>query len=58
LLALVQFYPSFWPAVITLLSVTTIQMGMGNALAPKILGDQLNLSPVVVLLSLPDRGGN
>jgi predicted PurR-regulated permease PerM len=37
LLALVQFYPSFWPAVITLLSVTTIQMGMGNALAPKIL---------------------
>ena len=52
LLALVQFYPSFWPAVITLLSVTTIQMGMGNALAPKILGDQLNLSPVVVLLSL------
>jgi predicted PurR-regulated permease PerM len=32
--------------------VTTIQMGMGNALAPKILGDQLNLSPVVVLLSL------
>jgi predicted PurR-regulated permease PerM len=52
LLALVQYYPSFWPAVITLVSVTTIQMGMGNALAPKILGDQLNLSPVVVLLSL------
>ena len=52
LLALVQFYPSFWPAVITLLSVTAIQMAMGNALAPKILGDQLNLSPVVVLLSL------
>jgi predicted PurR-regulated permease PerM len=27
-------------------------MGMGNALAPKVMGDQLNLSPVVVLLSL------
>ena len=52
LLALVQFYPSIWPGVITLLSVVTIQMGMGNALAPKIMGDQLNLSPVVVLLSL------
>jgi predicted PurR-regulated permease PerM len=52
LLALVQFYPSLWPAVITLLAVTTIQMGMGNALAPKVMGDQLNLSPVVVLLSL------
>jgi len=52
LLALVQFYPSFWPGVITLLSVMTIQLGMGNALAPKVMGDQLNLSPVVVLLSL------
>jgi len=52
LLALVQFYPSIWPGVITLLSVVTIQMGMGNALAPKVMGDQLNLSPVVVLLSL------
>ncbi|MGD9285532.1 MAG: AI-2E family transporter, partial [Desulfobacterales bacterium] len=36
----------------TLLSVTTIQMGMGNAVAPKVMGDQLNLSPVVILLSL------
>ena len=52
LLALVQFYPSLWPGVITLLSVMTIQLGMGNALAPKVMGDQLNLSPVVVLLSL------
>ncbi len=52
LLALVQFYPSLWPGVITLVSVVTIQMGMGNALAPKVMGDQLNLSPVVILLSL------
>jgi predicted PurR-regulated permease PerM len=52
LLAFVQFYPSIWPGVITLLSVLTIQMGMGNALAPKLMGDRLNLSPVVVLLSL------
>jgi len=52
LLALVQFYPSIWPAIATLLSVMTIQLGMGNALAPKVMGDQLNLSPVVVLLSL------
>jgi AI-2 transport protein TqsA len=52
LLALVQFYPSIWPGVVTLISVVTIQLGMGNALAPKVMGDQLNLSPVVVLLSL------
>jgi predicted PurR-regulated permease PerM len=29
-----------------------IQLSMGNAIAPKLMGDQLNLSPVVVLLSL------
>lgn len=52
LLALVQFYPSLWPGVITLLSILTIQLGMGNGIAPKVLGDQLNLSPVVILLSL------
>jgi AI-2 transport protein TqsA len=52
LLALVQFYPSIWPGVFTLFSILTIQLGMGNGIAPKVLGDQLNLSPVVILLSL------
>ncbi len=52
LLALLQYYPSLWPAVITLLCILTIQLGMGNGIAPKVLGDQLNLSPVVILLSL------
>jgi predicted PurR-regulated permease PerM len=52
LLALVQFYPSIWPGVITLAAVLTIQMVIGNGIAPKVLGDSLNLNPVVVLLSL------
>jgi AI-2 transport protein TqsA len=52
LLALIQFYPSFWPGIITLIVLVTIQLGMGNGIAPKVMGDQLNLSPVVVLLSL------
>jgi len=52
LLALVQFYPTFWPGIITLIVLVTIQLGMGNGIAPKVMGDQLNLSPVVVLLSL------
>ena len=52
LLALVQFYPSIWPAVATLITLLTIQLSIGNGIAPKILGDQLNLSPVVILLSL------
>ena len=52
LLAVIQFYPSFLPAIFTLTSVVSIQMIIGNGIAPKVLGDQLNLSPVVVLLSL------
>jgi predicted PurR-regulated permease PerM len=52
LLALVQFYPSIWPGIITLIALLTIQLGIGNGIAPKVLGDQLNLSPVVILLSL------
>ena len=52
LLALVQFHPSYWQSIATLLVLLTIQMSIGNVLAPKVLGDQLNLSPVVVLLSL------
>ena len=52
LLALVQFYPSLWPGIIAFFAILTIQLGMGNGIAPKVLGDQLNLSPVVILLSL------
>ncbi|HET57413.1 MAG TPA: AI-2E family transporter [Deltaproteobacteria bacterium] len=52
LLALVQYYPGVWPAVVSLVALITIQMTIGNFVAPKVLGDRLNLSPVVVLLSL------
>ena len=52
LLAIVQFYPNYWRAVITAFCLLTIQMVMGNGVAPKAMGDKLNLSPVVVLLSL------
>ncbi len=57
LLALVQFYslesgPNFGPAIAAGISLLTIQMVIGNGVAPKVMGDKLNLSPVVVLLSL------
>lgn len=51
LVALVQF-PSIWPAVGTAVMLLTIQMTIGNVIAPKVLGERLNLSPVVVLISL------
>ena len=52
ILAIVQFQPELLPAAITAISVISIQLIIGNGIAPKVLGDQLNLSPVVVLLSL------
>ncbi|MBN1557379.1 MAG: AI-2E family transporter [Lentisphaerae bacterium] len=52
LLAIVQCYPAWWPVILTLLGVTTVQMTIGNVVTPKLMGDRLNLSPVVVLLSL------
>jgi len=52
LLALVQFYPSVWHAVITAAALLTVQMVFGNVISPKVMGDKLNLSPVVVLVSL------
>lgn len=52
LVALVQFYPGFWPAVAVLILLLLIQQIMGSLIEPKLMGDSLNLSPVVILLSL------
>ncbi len=52
LTAFVQYYPNLWPGILALIAITAIQMTIGNFIAPKILGDRLNLSPVVILLSL------
>lgn len=52
LIALVQYYPNWIPAALTLLSLLAIQMTIGNIMTPKIMGDALDLSPVVILVSL------
>lgn len=52
LLAMVQYYPQVWPAVVTAIVLTSIQMVIGNGITPKVMGDTLNLSPVVILISL------
>lgn len=52
LFALVQFYPDLGPFATATLGLLLIQMIMGNFLTPKLMGDRLNISPVVVLLSL------
>ena len=52
LLALVQFYPNFWTAGVVLAALTLIHQVMGGFVEPKVMGENLNLSPVVILLSL------
>lgn len=52
LVAIVQFYPDPVYAVLTALSLLLIQFMIGNILTPKIMGDTLDLSPVVILISL------
>jgi len=52
LIAFIQYYPSIWPGISSLAAILTIQLVIGNGISPKVMGDRLNLSPVVVLLSL------
>lgn len=52
LMAAVQHYPAVWPVVGVAAVLIVIQQTMGNLIAPKVFGDRLNLSPVVILLFL------
>lgn len=51
LLALVQF-DSLSPFLIVALGVSAIQVMIGNILEPRLMGDTLNISPLVVVLAL------
>jgi len=51
LFALVQF-ESYWPAAILLVGLQTILFISGNLIQPRMQGDNQNIDPVVVLLSL------
>lgn len=50
--ALIQFLPDWNPIIAAFLSMSTAQFLIGNVIDPKMLGDRLNLSPVIILLSL------
>ncbi|MDR1377769.1 MAG: AI-2E family transporter [Synergistaceae bacterium] len=52
MMAALQFSPGYIKPVVTLLSLGAIQMTIGNVITPKVVGDRLGLSPVVILLSL------
>lgn len=50
--SLVQFWPEPVPVIITVVFILTANMILGNILDPKIVGDQVGLSTLVVLVSL------
>ena len=52
LMAMLQFSPSYIRPLVVLLSLGAIQITIGNVLTPKVMGDRLGLSPVIILLSL------
>ncbi|MDR1955905.1 MAG: AI-2E family transporter [Treponema sp.] len=52
LFALLQFWPEPGPIIATVLIMLGINMIIGNILEPKIMGDNLGLSPIAVLMSL------
>jgi predicted PurR-regulated permease PerM len=52
LMAILQFSPSYLKPIMVLLSLGIIQVTIGNVITPKVMGDRLGLSPVLILLSL------
>ncbi|MCG8451924.1 MAG: AI-2E family transporter [Spirochaetales bacterium] len=52
ILALVQFYPEWNRIIAVWITMPLIQILMGNILDPTLQGDQLDLSPLVILVSL------
>ena len=52
LFSLIQFWPNPAPVVATGFVMLSVNMVIGSILEPKIMGDRLGLSPLVVLVSL------
>ncbi len=52
LISIIQFYPTWNVPIIVGLSITGIQILIGNILDPKLQGDKLDLSPLLILISL------
>lgn len=51
-LGLIQFYPAWNRVAAVWIAMPVIQILMGNILDPQLQGDQLDLSPLVILISL------
>ncbi len=52
LMAIIQFMPEWGWVIYIAIMMTSIEMILGNVIDPKLQGVQLNISPVVILVSL------
>jgi predicted PurR-regulated permease PerM len=52
LFALIQFWPNPVPVILVVVMLLGVNMIIGNVLDPKIIGDHVGISPLVVLVSL------
>ena len=52
IMAIIQFSPGLFTPFLVLVSLTAIQLIIGNVITPKVMGDKLGVSPVMILLSL------
>jgi predicted PurR-regulated permease PerM len=52
IMAILQYYPELGMVVPVAISMTMTQLVIGNFLDPKMQGERLNLSPVVIIISL------
>ncbi|MBQ3345744.1 MAG: AI-2E family transporter [Synergistaceae bacterium] len=51
-MAVIQFSPGLFRPFLVLVLLTAIQVTIGNIITPKVVGDRLGVSPVMILLSL------
>lgn len=51
-ISFIQFQHSWWPFIVVGIGITLTQFMVGNVIEPKYLGRSLNLSPLVILVSL------
>ncbi|MBQ7543355.1 MAG: AI-2E family transporter [Synergistaceae bacterium] len=51
-MAIIQFSPGLFKPVLVLALLTIIQVTIGNIITPKVVGDRLGVSPLMILLSL------
>ena len=52
LFALVQFWPNPIPVILVIVVILSVNMIIGNVIDPKVVGDHVGISPLVVLVSL------